>query len=101
MCPFKIVGEDEEFIIYEFRTIQLYILYFIASLMVIGSIIDSPILSISGAVMMFIYFITVSLPYLCLNRKIKEAMKDSAIELSGSKFSFTQPLQIKISKKYI
>jgi hypothetical protein len=59
------------------------------------------VLSITGTVLMSLYFLLVSTQYMGLNAKIKRAAKSSSVEMSGSKWSFSKPLRVKIRKEFI
>lgn len=98
MKPYRISEENEEFITYEFRSIYLYVLYTIVAFILIGFGTDMPWISYVGMSFMAVYFLIISLPYLPLQRKIRKAMQEGSVEISGSKWSFSKPLKIKMKK---
>ena len=98
MKPYRIVFESDEFIIYEFNPVYFYVLYIILAVMLIGIWTDIAWLSYSGIALMALYFLAVSLPYLPLHFRIRKAMRESSVELSGSKWSFSRPLTIKMKR---
>ena len=99
--PYRVVEQTDEFIIYEFRTVFLWILYLILSTLALGCFTDIIILLLLGGISMFIYFVLVSTQYISLNNKIKQASKEGSVEISGSKWSFKKPLRIKFPSKFL
>jgi len=96
--PYRQVEETDAYVIYEFRTIYLYLLYGIMGMIAVGYLASMSVLSIVGIVLMVLYFLVVSLQYMGLNGKIKRAAKESSVEMSGSKWSFSSPARVKIKK---
>ena len=98
--PYRQVEETEEFIVYEFKTIYLYAMYCIVGLLIGGSLTQNDALSLAGIILMVLYFLLVSTQYLGLHGKMKRARKESSVEISGSKWSFSNPLRIKIKREF-
>ena len=99
--PYRQVDETGDQVVYEFRTVYLYVLYGIMGVIAAGLLARVSVLSIAGTVLMGLYFLLVSTQYMGLNAKIKRASKSSSVEMSGSKWSFSSPLRVKIRKEFI
>lgn len=99
--PYHQIEETEEFVTYEYNTLYLYILYGILGMLAVGFFSGVPVLSVTGAILMVLYFLLVSIQYKGLSAKIKLAAKTSSVEMSGSKWSFSNPLRVKIKKEFI
>ena len=99
--PYKEIERNKEFTVYEFKTIFLWFLYLILASIAFGFFADIMTLAIVGGICMFFYFALVSTQYMGLNRKIKKASKEEAVEISGSKWSFQKPLRVKIPNRFI
>ena len=64
--------------------------------MMLGYFIGNSTLQTIALFAMLVYFLVVSIQYYPLNKKIKEAQKKSKVEISGSKWSFNNPLRVKL-----
>jgi hypothetical protein len=98
MKIYRVIEEDDQFVTYEFRTIYIYVLYVVLAIMLTGFWTNQTWLSVVGGSLMALYFFTVSLPYMPLHRKIRKAMREGSVTFSGSKWSFGNPLTIKLKK---
>ena len=98
MKIYRVIEEDDRFVTYEFRTIYIYVLYVVLAVMLTGFWTNHTWLSVLGGSFMALYFLTVSLPYMPLHRKIRKAMREDSVTFSGSKWSFANPLRIKLKK---
>ena len=96
--PYSVVEETHEEVTYEFKTIYLWILYGILIIGGIGLATKEPIIGTVATGCMLIYFFTVSLPYQKLAKIIKRAALTGSVKYSGSKWSFSNPLRMTISK---
>lgn len=97
--PYKQVEEAGEFVVYEFKTVYLYALYCILVVMAVGYLASISALLVSGGILMIIYFFLVSTQYIKLGRITKRAAQTKSVEMSGSKWSFSKPLRIKVGKE--
>ena len=98
MKPYKVVNEDDQWVTYEFRTIYMYLLYVILAVALAGFWTGIGWLSFAGGGLMVLFFLTVSIPAIPFHSRIRKAMRQNGVELSGSKWSFVQPLKIKLVK---
>ena len=99
--PYRKIKETEEYITYEFKTLYLYLMYGTLVLLAIGYFTDIFLLMGLGGFLMLLYLLVVTTQYYPLCNKIKKASKASSVEISGSKFSFSNPLRVKIKKEFI
>lgn len=98
MKPYKIVEDSATHITYEYRSAYTWALYAGLAVMFAGMAIPSNPLSIVGGVVIVAYFaIKLSLGSE-VNGKIHEAMKSDAVQISGNKASFSNPLRIRVPK---
>ena len=99
--PYRQIEQSDQFDVYEFNTIYLYALCGILAIIAVGYFIELYIISALGVILMVLYFLLVSTQYVKLNRKIKQAAMASSVEMSGSKWSFSNPLQVKIKREFL
>jgi len=99
--PYRQIEENEQYTIYEFKTVYLYAMYIFLITFLVGCLANIEALSISGGVLILLYFLLVSTQYMSLGKKIKRATRESSVEMSGSKWSFSNPLTVKIRKEFI
>ncbi|PHR95366.1 MAG: hypothetical protein COA78_30240 [Blastopirellula sp.] len=77
---------------------MLYALYAILLAIFIGASQDWMWLMWPAIVLMILYFFFVSIPCLPNRKKIKKAMLNHKVEVSGSKWSFSNPIRVTIRK---
>lgn len=94
----RVVLETEETLTFEYKTAYLYFIYLIVAILAIGFFIDNYSIMTIGMILMGIYFVVVSRQYRELDKVIKKASTLSPAELSGSKWSFSNPLRITVRK---
>lgn len=99
--PYKQVEISNEYVVYEFKTIYLYLLYGLLGIIAVGYFASMSVLTTFGTFLIILYFLLVSTQYMKLSRKIKRAAKTSTVETFGSKWSFSNPLRVKIKKEFI
>jgi len=69
--PYRELEETDDYVVYEFRTIYLYLLYGIFGMIAAAYFASMSVLSIAGIVLMLLYFLLVSTQYMGLSGKIK------------------------------
>ena len=97
--PIIISQENDESIVYEYKTAFLWILYIIVAIIIIGYASKIHILSMIGLGLMLAYFLTVSIRYIVHGKMIRQASSLGAVQFSGSKWSFSNPLRVTIPKQ--
>lgn len=97
--PISTIEDNENSTLYEYRAIYLWVLYGILTVLGIGVVTKEVIVSGTGGVLMLLYFLTISMKYREHGRVMKEATKNGSIEISGNKWSFKNPLRVRIPKK--
>ena len=98
MKPYRIVDESETHVTYEYRTAYTWALYVMLLIMVAGMVIPNDVLTIVGGAGIAIYFIAKLALGNEANSRIRKAMQSNAVQLSGSKASFGNPLRIRVPR---
>jgi len=98
--PYRLVEGSEKFVVYEFKTIFVYLLYAILLIILVGYLTNQSVAEFTGIGLMVFYLCFVSTQYMGLSKKIKQASLESTVESSGSKWSFTKPLRIQIPRDF-
>ena len=99
--PYRRIEESDEFIVYEFRTGFVYLLYAILLIIAFGYLTDQSVLSYTGLGLMVLYLCLVSTQYRTLSKRINRASAEAKVEYSGSKWSFANPLRAQIPKEFV
>lgn len=90
--------ECDEYILYEYKTKYTYLFFVLLAIMLSGSFIHNPFISISGGIALAAYYFTVHTKHTKIYSQIKKAKQKNLLELTGSKLSFSNPLKVKILK---
>lgn len=98
MKPYKIIDESETHITYEYRTAYTWALYAALLVMVAGMSIPNEPLTLVGTVAIVAYFAAKLALSGAVNAKIRKAMQTNAVQISGNKASFGNPLRIRVPK---
>jgi hypothetical protein len=98
MKPYRIVEESETHVTYEYRTAYTWTLYVVLLVMVVGMVLPNEPLTIVGGAGIAAYFVAKVVLGNEANTRIRKAMQSNAIQLSGSKTSFGNPLRIQVPK---
>ena len=99
--PYRRIEESDEFIVYEFRTGFVYLLYAILLIIAFGYLTDQSVVSYTGLGLMVLYLCLVSTQYRTLSKRINRASAEAKVEYSGSKWSFANPLRAQIPKELV
>ena len=99
--PYRRIEESDEFIVYEFRTGFVYLLYAILLIIAFGYLTDQSVVSYTGLGLMVLYLCLVSTQYRTLSKRINRASAETKVEYSGSKWSFANPLRAQIPKEFV
>ncbi len=97
--PYRRIEESDEFIVYEFRTGFVYLLYAILLIIGAGYLADQSAVSYTGIGLMVLYLCLVSTQYRTLSKRINRA--EATVEFSGNKWSFANPLRVQIPKEFV
>ena len=98
--PYRQIEESDEFVVYEFRTGFIYLLYAILLIIGAGYLADQSAVSYTGIGLMVLYLCLVSTQYRALSKRIKRAAAEESAEFSGNKRSFANPLRAQIPKEF-
>ena len=96
--PYRLIEETDAFVVYEFRTGFLYLLYGILLTIGVGYFTQQNPISCTGIGLMVFYLCTVTTQYRNLSKKIIQAT--ATVEFSGSKWSFANPLRVQIPREF-
>ena len=97
--PYRRIEESDEFIVYEFRTGFVYLLYAILLIIGAGYLADQSAVSYTGIGLMVLYLCLVSTQYRTLSKRINRTSAE--VKYSGSKWSFANPLRVQIPKEFV
>ena len=98
--PYRLIEETDEFVVYEFRTGFVYLLYGILLTIGVGYFTQQNAISYTGIGLMVLYLGTVTTQYRNLSKKISQATATATVEFSGSKWSFANPLRVQIPREF-
>ncbi|MBC8324600.1 MAG: hypothetical protein H8E27_03105 [Verrucomicrobia subdivision 3 bacterium] len=98
--PYRQIEASDEFVVYEFRTGFVYLLYAILLIIGAGYLFHLNVVSYAGVGLMLLYLCLVSTQYRSLSKRISQAAAEATVEFSGSKWSFANPLKVKIPSKF-
>jgi hypothetical protein len=94
--------ETEEKITIRYKNmIVYYLLYFVLIVLAIGTVVLSYLSPLLGCIAMPAIVVPLFLLYFFMhgvNSEVKEAMKNGKVQVSGSRFSSSNPLTFEISK---
>ena len=96
--PVTIREETDEYVVYSFKTIYLHALYLILAAIGVGILFELFPVTATGIGLMVLYFLTVSVKYRKVGAITNEAARNGTVEVSGSKWSFSNPLTMKVPK---
>ena len=98
MRPYTVVEETDTHVTYEYRTAYTWILYAAFLVLLIGMILPNEVLSTAGMVVVALYFVAKLGLGAEINGKVRKAMASNAVQISGNKASFSNPLRIRVPK---
>ncbi len=95
---YELVREDETSMVFQYNPLCGLWLYASAVAVGVGMILDWHPLTLAGSTSILLYFAVVYLPALATSREIRRAVMTRPAEISGSRWSFANPLRITIRK---
>lgn len=98
MRPYRVVEETDTHVTYEYRTAYTWMLYAALIVLLIGIVMPDEAISTAGTVAVGLYFVAKFGLGSEINGKIRKAMASNAVQISGNKASFGNPLQIRVPK---
>ena len=99
--PYRQVEETDEYVVYEYKTVYLYVMYGLMALIWAAALAMSFVFLLVGTVLLSLYLLLVSTKHMRLWRIFRRAARASCVGLSGSKWSFSHPLRLKINREFI
>lgn len=95
---YTIVDESATHTTYQYSTVCSWWLYSTVALLFIGYLVPLIWLSVIAVASVFSYFAVVYFPALKIARRLKAATRNNSVQLSGSRWSFSDPLRVKMLK---
>ena len=95
---YRVTERTDESITYEYNPICGYWLYSSVALLGLGYVLENRALEILGVVVLLPYFAIVYFPALSDARKIRAAIKANEARISGTRWSFSNPLRVTVPK---
>ena len=96
---YRKIEESDASVTYEYNTVCSYWLYATVIVMGIGYGFEINPVFYLGVAVLALYVAIVYFPALNDARKIKAAIRDSEGTISGSRWSFSKPLRVKVDRK--
>ena len=98
--PYSEREKTETHTTYVFKSIYAWLLYGLVALCAIGYLLESyPVMGL-GTVWFLFYLLIISTQYIGINRRIRKATAAGSVEMSGSKWSFSNPLTVKLPNEH-
>jgi hypothetical protein len=98
ISPYRIVDESGSAVTYEYRSAYTWTLYVILAVWAVGiAIPNDTVLAIAIAAAL-IYFIAKLALGARVTAQIKQATQAGGVQITGSRFSFSNPLRIRVPK---
>jgi hypothetical protein len=98
LSPYRIIDEGNSYVECEFKTAHLYLTLFFVLMIVFGALLGVTVLGFAGFLLLTIYYLAGSRKYVGINREIKQAAALDGVEIIGNKWSFSNPLRVKLPK---
>ena len=92
---YKVVDTTATHITYEYNPVCSWWLYSSLGIMLVGFVLSNLWIESAGALSILGYFATVYFPALKVAREVKRKMLSGNVQLSGSRWSFSNPQRIK------
>ncbi len=96
--PYKVIEESDTSITYQYNSLYSWALVVILILLITGAYIASFLLQALAAVLIVLYFGVKLIIGNEVTSKVRQALKSGSVELSGGKYSLSNPLKVKIPK---
>ena len=96
--PYIIVEETDTYTSYEYNTKCTFWLYLMIGLLVVDVITMTSWLIYVFLVLMIAYFVIVLIPATRSANTFRKAMKHGKVEMSGSRWSLSNPLRITVPR---
>jgi MFS superfamily sulfate permease-like transporter len=95
---FKIIEENEESTTYVYNTCHSWIFLIILLILMVGIVSEIFIILVFGILLACAYIMKNIFIDQSINKKIRKAQKTSSVQISGNKYSFSNPLKIKVPR---
>ena len=96
--PYAIIKQTDTHITYQYRTWCSWWLVATLAVLFVGTVAELWWLELIGGVSVLLHVILVLFPGLQTSKKIRAYMKENAADVSGGRYSMSDPLTIRVSK---
>ena len=96
--PYKIIDESELNTTYQYNSLYSWVLLGLLVIVFLAVFFNHAVLQfISSALIVFYFGIKLAFG-IKINKIIKQALKSGSVEVSGNKYSFSNPIKVKVTK---
>lgn len=96
--PYKVVEESDTSVTYQYRAFYSWVLLCLLVLLVVGMVMSHPGILMFSYGLIGLYFVVKLVSGKATRRQIRRALRKDSIEVSGNKYSFSNPLKITVPK---
>ncbi len=96
--PYRVVEEDAKEIRYSYSTICSWWLYGTIALLLAATVFEQSLLAYPAFASIALYLLFVTIPGLKVAAAIRAAAKSSEVRITGSRWSFSNPLTFVVEK---
>lgn len=97
--PYRITEETDDNITYQYNSLYSWVLISIIILLFLGIYLENTLLEVISIVLVALYFFAKLVFGREVTSRIRQALKAGSVQLSGGKYSFSNPLKIKVAKR--
>lgn len=95
---YKILDETATHTTYQLNSVSIYWLYLSGMLTIIGYTSKVLLIFLFGAFLLVSYLVIIYFPALAVIKKVRAARQNNTARITGSQWSFSRPLTVKIPK---
>ena len=96
---YRVIDETDRTTTYEYNSLCSYWLYASAGVMCVGYVLEMQMVLYVGLAFFAAYFAIVYFPALADARRIKAVLKTTEGRISGSRWSFSNPLRVTVTSE--
>jgi len=95
---YRVIHEDDVAIVYQYNAACGIWFYGSAALLLVAVTLESAWLTRTSLALLLPYIVIVYFPAIVDAHRIRRAMARGGVEISGQRYSFTNPLRIRVPK---
>lgn len=96
---YRVIEEDETAVVYQYNAACGIWFYAAALLLLVAVSFDIGWLTWASAALLLPYMLVVYVPAIVDARRIRAAMAGGGVQISGRRYSFSNPLRIRVPKQ--